>query len=368
VRQVDYGVFLPVGNGGFLPSVTAPAVPGDYLYNRRVVRLAEDVGLGFVVSMARWRGFGGPSEYNERCLESITASAGLAEATEAIRIFATIHTAAVHPAVAAKMISTIDQISAGRIGINVVAGSNPVDHGQMGLWRDVPHDELYSVAEEWVTVVKRLWSEPRVDYTGKYFTLTDCVSDPKPSQQPHPPLLCAATSDTGIRFTSQYANASLVNGSTFDSLVENGRRVKKISAEAGAPTKSVGLVMVVAGDTDAEAQERVDHYNAGADAEAIAAQVWMYSASAREFGTAQVRQRETQTRAYDEKGAPRAVSASAAVGTADTIAARIAEIIREGEYDAIGMYFPDYIHDLEHLGLEILPRLARLGYPRGRTI
>ena len=47
--------------------------------------------------------------------------------------------------------SSIDQISGGRFGLNLVAGSNPIDHGQMGLWRDMPHDELYEVATEWIT-------------------------------------------------------------------------------------------------------------------------------------------------------------------------------------------------------------------------
>jgi alkanesulfonate monooxygenase SsuD/methylene tetrahydromethanopterin reductase-like flavin-dependent oxidoreductase (luciferase family) len=62
------------------------------------------------------------------------------------------------------------------------------------------------------------------------------------------------------------------------------------------------------------------------------------------------------------------VGGGAAVGSADTIAHTIVDLIEAGGYDAIGLYFPDYIHDLDHFGLEIMPRLARLGYPAGRTL
>src|SRR5215813_6129812 len=193
MRPVEFGVFLPVGQGGFIVSTTRPHTPATYAYNRQVVQLAEGLGLGFVISQARWRGFGGPSGHNDVTLESIATTAGLAEATKRIKVFCTIHTMAFHPAVAAKMIATIDEISGGRAGVNLVAGSNPIDHGQMGLYRGLEHGELYGVAYEWLTVASRLWTEDRVNFTGKHYQLVDCMSNPKPIQRPRPPILCAAT-------------------------------------------------------------------------------------------------------------------------------------------------------------------------------
>ena len=194
-RQVPFGVFLPVGNGGFIMSNTSPETPGTYDYNRQVTCLAEELGLGFVVSMARWRGWPGASGHWDRTIESLTTTAGLAQATSRIRLFTTIQTNAVHPAVAAKMIATIDEISGGRVGLNLVAGSNPLDHGQMGIYPDVSHSELYHIAKEWITVAKHLWADERVDFDGTYYHLTDCISNPKPIQGPDLPVLCAATSD-----------------------------------------------------------------------------------------------------------------------------------------------------------------------------
>src|SRR5262249_19126759 len=104
VRPVGFGVVLPGGQGGFYGSAPPPHAPATYDYNRRVVQLAEGLGLGFVISQARWRGFGGASGHNDVTLESITTTAALAECTTRIKLFCTIHTMAFHPAVAAKMI------------------------------------------------------------------------------------------------------------------------------------------------------------------------------------------------------------------------------------------------------------------------
>jgi pyrimidine oxygenase len=281
---VEFGLFMPVGQGGFVVSTNRAPTPATYAYNRKVTLLAEELGLGFVISQARWRGFGGPSAHNDVTLESLTTMAGLAQCTWRIRLFGTIHTMAFHPAVAAKMVATMDEIAGGRIGINLVAGSNPIDHGQMGIWRDYTHAELYEVATEWLAVASRLWGdEKRVNFSGKHYHLMDCESNPKPVQRPRPPILCAATSDTGMRFTIEHADASLVNGADVEDLKRNGLRAKALAREMSRTTRTVGLVMLVPGKTDAEAQARVAHYNAGADVEALTARAYEYSQNAKEW-------------------------------------------------------------------------------------
>ncbi len=359
-HPVEFGVFLPVGQGGFIVSTTRPPTPATYAYNRQVVQLAEELGLGFVISQARWRGFGGPSGHNDVTLESMTTMAALAECTRRIQLFCTIHTMAFHPAVAAKMVATMDEISGGRIGVNLVAGSNPIDHGQMGIWRDLDHAQLYEVATEWLTVAKRLWTEPRVDFDGKHYHLVDCMSNPKPIQQPNPPILCAATSDGGMRFTIQYADASLVNGADRDDLKRNGRRAKELATDMGGSTRTVGLVMLVAGDSDADAQARVDHFNAGADVEAMVARAREYSQSAKEWSRDEALRRET-LKNFPDGRTPAAITRNAVVGSVETLVEQITDVIEGGDFDWLGFYFPDYIADLEVFGRHVLPRLVASG-------
>jgi pyrimidine oxygenase len=362
-KDVEFGVFLPVSDGGFIFSSTAPDQPATYAYQKRVAQLAEELGLGFVIALARWRGFGGArtSPSRDDALESVSTIAGLAEATSRIRILCTMHTMAYHPAVAAKIIATIDQISGGRVGMNIVAGSNPVDHGQMGIWKEnIDHNQLYDVATEWITVAKRLWTEDRVDYEGKYYKLVDCMSDPKPMQKPHPTIICAAVSDTGYEFTMRHADASLVNGTDVEDLIRNGVRNKEKARELGTGTRTVGLVMCIPGKTDAEAEARVRLYDEGADVEALATRAWQYGKSAREWSQDEQVRRQQQT-AFPDGRTPAAVTRSRITGTPETLATKIADLVDAGDFDWLGFYFPDYIADLEVFGREILPLLVERG-------
>jgi pyrimidine oxygenase len=187
------------------------------------------------------------------------------------------------------------------------------------------------------------------------------MSNPKPIQGPDLPVLCAATSDTGMRFTTAHATATLMNGTDLDDLVASGQRAKHLAAEMDATTQSVGLLMIVPGETDAEAQARVDLYNDGADLEALYNRAWEFSQSAKEWGRDEAKARESRKMFAEDNKTPLAITRNAAVGTPDTIARTLAEVIHEGDFDWIAMYFPDYIADLATFGREIMPRLPEYG-------
>ena len=75
------------------------------------------MGFEMLVPIARWRGFGGTTDFNGICFETYTWAAGLAAATERIMVFSTSHVPTVHPIVAAKQCVTVDHISNGRFGL-----------------------------------------------------------------------------------------------------------------------------------------------------------------------------------------------------------------------------------------------------------
>ena len=82
--------------------------------------------------------------------------------TSRIKVWATLHAILFNPVVAAKMIATLDRISGGRAGLNIVAGAYRGEFAQMGAWDDsLTHNTRYDLAEEWTEVIKRLWREPR---------------------------------------------------------------------------------------------------------------------------------------------------------------------------------------------------------------
>ena len=115
----DFGVFLPIANGGWMLSSTTPRLDGSYALNREIAVLAEDLGLDFVMSMAKWKGYGGITEHWKYALDSQMLMAALAETTSRVKVWTTVHTLLQNPAVTAKMIATLDEISGGRAGLNM---------------------------------------------------------------------------------------------------------------------------------------------------------------------------------------------------------------------------------------------------------
>lgn len=353
-KTVELGVFLPVGNGGWITSTTSPRISGTYDYNREVTLLAEDMGFDFALAMAKWRGYSGPTRHWDFTLESLTTMAGLAEATSRIGVWGTVHTMIFHPAVVAKMIAVLDQISKGRVGINLVAGCNPVDQGQMGLWRDLDHAERYKLAQEWITVAKRLWTEERVDHEGAYYKLEDCMSNPKPATIP--PIICAAGSDSGFQFTVANCSGSLLLGADHDEFIKTGLRAKAIARENQRPDfKTYGLFTIVPGASDREAMDKVEYYNAGVDVVAL-------DNKAREYSSDRSVKQNTSAQRFIKQGEDRtSMTKAAVVGSPQTIAQRLAKIIKEADLDGLTVIVPDFIDDLKVVGTEVVGYLADYG-------
>ena len=140
----DIGVFLPMANGGWIMSSNAPPLDGSYGYNRRTAVMADEAGLDFVMSMAKWRGYGGPRDHWETSLDAQMLIAALAEVTSRVKVWTTVHAFLQNPAVTAKMIATLDQISGGRAGLNVVTGSYKAEFDQMGAWPDLGQAPIWS--------------------------------------------------------------------------------------------------------------------------------------------------------------------------------------------------------------------------------
>src|SRR5579875_1901977 len=117
---MQVGVFIPIGNNGWLISTTSPQYLPSFELNREVTQKAERYGLDFALSMIKLRGFGGPSQFWDYNLESFTLMAGLAAVTKRIELFATIGVLTMPPPLVARMAVTIDSIAPGRFGVNVI--------------------------------------------------------------------------------------------------------------------------------------------------------------------------------------------------------------------------------------------------------
>ncbi len=135
---------------------------------------------------------------NAPALECWTTLAALAAVTESIRLTPLVLANAYRPApLLAKMSATLDVISGGRLELGIGAGGGRDDHLASG----VPFPSTatrVAMLEEGLQVIKRLWVDPRVSFQGSFYTLENAVNDPKPIQQPHPPILIGGHGETHL--------------------------------------------------------------------------------------------------------------------------------------------------------------------------
>jgi pyrimidine oxygenase len=342
----DIGVFLPMANGGWILSSNAPPLDGSYAYNRQTAVLADQLGLDFVLSMAKWRGYGGPRDHWGSALDAQMLIAGLAEATERVKVWTTVHTLLQNPAVTAKMIATLDQISGGRAGLNVVTGSYKGEFEQMNAWPDgVDHDGRYDLAAEWIEAVKRLWTEPSVTLDGRYITLTDCHSDPKPARRPF--LVCAGTSPKGMQFTLEQMDAIFLTGRDNADLAATSRAAKARARAFGRTIKTYTMMTLVLGETDAAAQASADHFRAGLDEEALRGMLRAYGFLDAEMG---------QENAF-VASARSSFMTPRLIGSAQSIADAAIDLIADAELDGLMLIFPDYLKDMPVFADKVLPQI-----------
>jgi pyrimidine oxygenase len=356
-RNVDLGVFLPVTNNGWIISKTSPQFLPSFALNRDICQLAERIGFNYVFSMAKWRGFGGDVEFWKHSIESLILMTGLAAAAPSLRLIASIAPVLIHPAVFAKMAATMDDVAGGRMGINIVSAGNKGEYTQMGLYPENFDDFRYDYTEEWITIVKRLWQENSVTLDGTYFKLDDCQSWPKPSQG-EMPIVCATSSERGFRFVAEHCTDGFFGGKTLEDQKRMSLRIKQVAAEHARRVRTHTLVLLIQGDSDADAERLLRHYQSGADLDAIGNIYQLRSSSKADARLADHKERfESDLRLF-YGGVP-------FVGGPERVADRLEELAVDGNVDGFLFIFADFIDGLARFGDQVMPLLRQRGLSDG---
>lgn len=142
------------------------------------------------------------------CLEAWTSLAALAVHTRRLRlgVLVTGNTYR-HPAVLAKMATTVDVISGGRLDFGIGSGWFETEHAAFGIpFRTAA--ERCAMLDEALAAIRALWTQRTASFAGRYYTLADAIAEPKPVQQPHPPILIAASGEKRmLRIVARHADA-----------------------------------------------------------------------------------------------------------------------------------------------------------------
>lgn len=345
------GIFSTNADGGLAITAVPERWPATWEGNVAAARMAEAAGLDFVLPIARWKGFGGTTHVREHSFETFTWAAGLAALTERIGIFMTVHVPLVHPVYAAKALATVDHISGGRAGLNIVCGWNPAEFAMFGA---VPDALGYDRAAEWIEVIERAYAaETPFDFQGRYYDLKGVVSRPASLQRPRPVTMNAAFGGPGRDFAARHCDYLF---STFSELADGAGHVADIRARAAAAGREVGVYTVahvVCRETQAEAEA---YYRRYAVEEADHAAVDEHMAKKKEFAASH------DAAAYDLYRQRFAGGAGSypLVGTPERIAEDLAAIAGQG-YAGAALTFVNYTEELPLFCARVLPLLRDAG-------
>jgi dimethylsulfone monooxygenase len=354
------GLFSANCSGGLAVTKIPERWSASWEDNLALAKLSDELGIDFLLPIARWIGYGGDTNFHGGVLDPVVLAAGQLAATERLTVFSTIHTAFNHPLVAAKELATLDQIGPGRAGLNVVAGWNKPEYEAMGIELPTDHDSRYGMAQEWFEVVSKIWSTPgSFDHEGEFFQLHGVEGDPKPTDGAIP-VLNAGSSPQGMDYAGH--NADFLFTIVADAKGDGPGKVEEIRALARERyDRGVGVMTpchVVLRNTDAEAAEFLDYYaNENADWDAVDNLMELQGLHAQSFTPEML----TMFRSRFAAGH----GTLPLIGTADHVAGTLIDLSAAG-FDGCTVSFVDYLGELPAFVEEVVPRLEKAGVRAGR--
>jgi dimethylsulfone monooxygenase len=345
------GVFSMNADGGLAITDVPERWQATWQDNLAAARIADEAGLEFLLPIARWKGFGGKNRVREWSFETFTWAAGLASATRRIGLFMTVHVPIVHPLYAAKALATVDHVSGGRAGLNIVCGWNPQEFAMFGV---ALGEKGYVQAAEWLTIIERAYAaDAPFDFEGEYYALKGVVSRPVSLQVPRPVTMNAAFGGPGRDFAARHCDYLF---STFSDIEDGARHVEDIRARAAAVGRDVGIYTVahvVCRETQKEAEDYYTHY---AVTQADHAAVDAHMAGKKEFS------RSHDAHAFDRYRQRFAGGAGSypLVGTPERIVEDFARIAAQG-YAGAALSFVNYTAELPFFCERVLPLMRQAG-------
>ncbi len=324
-----------------------------------LARLADAMEFEVLVPVARWQGFGGRTNPQGPGFEAYTWAAGIGALTEHTGVVSTSHVSLNHPIVAAKQSTVIDHITNGRFTLNIVTGWNKPEIDMFGAPM-LPHAERYDCSEEWIEIVKRLWTEDEpFDFTGKYYTIKKGTLEPKPIQKPYPAIMNAGSSERGRHFAAKHCDLVYTvvrGGGTVDDYRAHVEAYRRLAREEYHRDIGVWtLVNIVEGETEKDARAYYDFYvHQNGDWEAARNVVDMFALDVNARNLSPEKLKPIQ------EGMIASWGGYNLIGTREQIVDGLAALSRAG-LDGVLLCWPRFEQDMRRFQAETYPLLLEAG-------
>jgi FMNH2-dependent dimethyl sulfone monooxygenase len=360
-EPLRFAYWVPNVSGGLVTSTIEQRTDWSYDYNLTLARLAEQNGFEYALSQVRYTASYG-AEFQH---ESTSFSLALLLGTQRLKLIAAVHPGLWQPGVLAKWIATADHLTGGRVAVNVVSGWFKDEFLQLGEpWLE--HDERYRRSAEFITALKRIWTEDKANLAGDFYRIRDFSLKPKPLSwpgRPHPEIFQGGNSKAARENGGRLSDWYFSNGKSFEGVIEQLDDLRRIAAEAGREEgPRFGLNgFVIVRDTEHEARETLREIIAKAHVEAVEG-----------FGDA-VRQAGQST--TDKKGMWADSTfedlvqyndgfRTQLIGTPEQVAQRIFQYRQIG-VDLILTGFLHYHEEIERFGRDVMPIVRQLEIEAG---
>ena len=351
-NPLKLGIFGQNCSNGCTISHAPTSFRPTYEHNVKISKLADQLGFELLVPVGRWKHFGGTTQFNGDNLEVYTWATAMACNTERVMVFATSHVPTVHPLLAAKQASTIDNISAGRFGLNIVCGWFRPEIEMFGI-EQRSHDERYRMADEWLTCIKRAWTEQDFDHDGEYYHIKGGFLLPKPVQQPYPTLINAGSSEAGREFSARHVDFNFITITTRE---EARFLIDDVKARAATYRRQCGVMtygLVCCRDTEREARELYDSIVRQGDWGATENIMSMLGIESSSFGNKETVRNLGERFIAGWGGYP-------LVGTPEQVVEQMQSIHAMGIEGCI-LSWLDYAEELAYFGARVMPLLKQAG-------
>jgi FMNH2-dependent dimethyl sulfone monooxygenase len=354
-NKLQIGLFGANCSSGRAVTLVPERWSGNWPDNKKLAVMADDAGIDFLLPIGRWKGYGGDTDYQGTTLETITWATGLLAATKRITVFGTVHAPIFNPVVAAKEMVTADHVGEGRFGLNIVVGWNEGEFDMFGVQQRA-HDDRYEYAQEWIDVIKQIWSDREdFDFHGKYLDMKGIRGKPKPYGGIRPVIMNAGASATGQAFAVKNCDAFFMQASR-TSLDETAQLVRKALDAAQEQGRDIGCYtvgVVTCRPTRKEAEEYFHHCIVErADWSAVDSILALRKISPETVSMQQFLTHRSQY-AQGNGGLP-------IVGDPDHVAAQLADLSKAG-LTGIAISLVNYLDETPYFCSEVIGRLERMG-------
>lgn len=268
------------------------------------------------------------------CEDAWVTAASLIDATRQLKFLIALRPGLSAPTLAARMASTFDRLSGGRLLINVVTGGDPSEQESDGIFGT--HQERYEISDEflkiWREVLSKSHNGGETNFSGKHLSVTGAKALYPPLQEPYPPLYFGGSSDAAIDLAAEQVDVYLTWGEPPAAVAEKIAKVKARAAKAGRSLRfGIRLHVIVRETNDAAwraANELISKLDDLTIAKAQATFAKMDSEGQRRMAALHGGQRdklEVSPNLWAGVGLVRGGAGTALVGDPDTVAARMQE-------------------------------------------